>query len=337
MGWTVAIGVDTHKDIHVAVALDRLGAQLDVLEVMTTATGYERLRAWARTLGEPAFALEGAASYGAGLAQLLTAAGETVFEVERPRRQERRHGKSDLIDAALAARRLLNGQGLAELRGGSAQREQLRLLLAERRSASCARNEALNQLQAIVLTAPPAIRDRLAGKRADTLVRACAQLPTQTPITIVARRLTRRAQLLAAELDDVDRELAHHVGRLAPDLLAEPGIGPLCAAQLIVSCGPPRRLRNEACFARLAGVSPLPASSGRIQRHRLNRGGDRQLNYALHVIAIQRTRHHPETRAYHERLLATGKTPREARRCIKRALARRLYHQLAANPALYGP
>jgi transposase len=335
MEWTVAIGVDTHRDRHVAVALDRLGAQLDALEVETTRCGYRRLREWAHALGEPAFALEGAASYGAGLAQVLLDAGERVFEVERPKRQERRHGKSDLIDAALAARRLVSGDGLAQLRGSGEARERLRLLLLERRSASNARLQTLNQLRALVLTAPPQLRERLEPRRGHALVTVCARLRGPDPTTAVARRLARRARLLQAEIDDVDRELAELTRDLAPDLLAEPGVGPVCAAQLIVSCGNPRRLRNEACFARLAGVSPLPASSGLRQRHRLNRGGDRQLNYALHVIAIHRTRHHPETRAYHQRLLDSGKTPREARRCIKRALARRLYHTLAANPALH--
>jgi transposase len=337
MDWTVAVGVDTHKDAHVAVALDSLGRQLDALEVATTAAGYRRLRTWARSLGTPAFAIEGAGSYGAGLARALLAAGEQVVEVERPKRQERRRGKSDLLDASLAARRLLSGDGLSQLRGGGQKREHLRLLLAERRSASAAHRSTVNQLHALLLTAPCPLRERLSGKRNHKLVQACTTIRGSEPTATIARRLAHRAKQLASESQAVDRELNTLTSELAPELRAEAGVGPVCAAQLIVSCGNPSRLRNEACFARLAGVSPIPASSGHTQRHRLNRGGDRQLNYALHVITLHRSRAHPETRAYQQRLLARGKTPREARRCIKRALARRLYHLLAANPKLHAP
>lgn len=209
-----------------------------------------------------------------------------MFEVERPRRQERRRGKSDLIDAALAARRLVNGEGLRPAPRHRRVREHLRLLLTERRSASRARTRTLNQLHALVLTAPPILRERLRGHSGAALVRACARLRTPVPAASVARRLARRALLLAQEIAAVDQELQTLVTQIAPELLAETGVGPVCAAQLIVSCGNPSRLRNEACFARLAGVSPIPASSGQIQRHRLNRGGDRHLNYALHVIAL---------------------------------------------------
>jgi len=151
----------------------------------------------------------------------------------------------------------------------------------------------------------------------------------------VLRRLARRIDQLDQELHTVDQALEQIVAELAPELLAETGVGPFCAAQLLVSAGDPRRLRSEASLARLGGVSPLPASSGKTQRHRLNRGGDRQLNYALHLIALQRVRLHDETRAYYQRLLDRGKSKREALRCVKRALARRLYHLLIANPRLH--
>ncbi len=313
----MAIGVDTHKDTHVAVALDRLGRELSTLEIPASAAGYARLRAWAHSLGEPVFALEGAGSYGAGLARALAASGKAIYGVERPKRQERRRGKSDLIDASLAARRLLSGERLGELRGTGELREQLRLLLAERRSASKEHNRALNQLHALVVTAPPLLRERLAGKDGPALVHACRRLRTPASVASVARRLAQRVRLLAEEIAAVDDELRTVIAALAPELLAEAGVGPVCAAQLIVSCGKPSRLRSEACFARLAGVSPVPASSGRIQRHRLNRGGDRHLNQALHVIAIHRLRVDAETRTYQQRLIASGKTTREARPRIK--------------------
>jgi transposase len=165
MQWTVAIGVDTHKDVHVAVALDGLGAQLDSREIATTPASDRSLLSWAQELGVPAFAIEGTGRYGAGLVRFLERAGVSVYECERPRREERRRGKSDLIDAALAARRLLGGAGLGVPRGGG-RREDLRLLLLERRSAMRARNAALNQLSALLVTAPDHLRARLERSRA---------------------------------------------------------------------------------------------------------------------------------------------------------------------------
>jgi transposase len=337
MGWTVAIGVDTHKDVHVAVACDRLGGQLDACQFEPSARGYGRLWQWAQGLGEPAFAIEGCGSYGAGLARFLQASGAAVFECERPRRRERRRGKSDLIDAALAARRLVVGEGLSRPRGGG-RREELRLLLLERRGLVQARTAALNQLQAVLVSAPGRRRARLAALQGARLARAARALRSsgadERILVGVLRRLGRRVCQLEAELAELDEELEAIVAELVPELLEECGVGPVCAAQLIASSGDPARMQSEAAFAALAGTSPVDASSGRQQRHRLNRGGDRQLNRTLHVIALARVRHHRETAAYHERLIASGKTAREARRCVKRALARHFYRRLCANPAL---
>jgi transposase len=171
MQWTVAIGVDTDKEVDVAVALDRLGAQLDSREIAATPAGYRRLLSWAQELGVPAFAIEGRGSYGAGLARFLERAGVSVFACERPRRQQRRRGKSDLIDAALAARRLLGGERLGLPRGGG-RREDLRLLSLERRGAMQARNAALNQLSALVVTAPEHVRERLGALSGERLAQA---------------------------------------------------------------------------------------------------------------------------------------------------------------------
>jgi transposase len=334
MQWTVAIGVDTHKDLHVAVALDALGAQLDSREIATTAAGYRRLLSWAQELGVPAFAIEGTGSYGAGLVRFLEQAGVAVYECERPRRQERRGGKSDLIDAALAARRLLAGKGLSFPRGGG-RREDLRLLLLERRSAMRARNAALNQLSALLVTAPDHLRARLGALSGDQLAHAAARLRPRPEVMIgVLRRLGQRAVRLSKEVAEAERALAALLAQVAPDLLEECGMGPICGAQLLVSSGDPNRMTSEASFAALAGTSPVDASSGKQRRHRLNRGGDRQLNWALHVVALARIRHHPETAAYYERLLAAGKTTREARRCVKRALARHFYRRLREMSAL---
>jgi transposase len=328
MEWTVAIGVDTHKEVHVAVAMDALGAQRDSLEIATTRAGYERLLSWAQELGVPAFAVEGTGSYGAGLVRFLEQAGVAVYECERPRRQERRRGKSDLIDAALAARRLLAGERLSLPRGGG-RREDLRLLLLERRGAMQARNAALNQLSAVLLTAPEPVRERLHALSGERLAREVARLRSHPDVVIgVLRRLGRRVERLSKEVAGTELNLAALVAEVAPELLEEYGVGPVCAAQLLVSSGDPGRMRSEASFAALAGTSPVEASSGMQRRHRLNRGGDRQLNWALHVVALQRIRHHPQTAAYYERPLAAGKTTREARRCIKRALARHFYRRL---------
>jgi transposase len=334
MEWTVAIGVDTHKEAHVAVALDALGAQLDSQEIPATPTGYGSLLAWAQELGVPAFAIEGTGSYGAGLVRYLERAGLSVYECERPRRQERRRGKNDLIDAALAARRLLGRERLSIPRGGG-RREDLRLLLLERRSAMHARTAALNQLSAVLVTAPDHVRERLGGLSGERLAHAAARLRSRPEVgNGVLRRLGQRVERLSKEVAEAERALAELLAEVAPDLLEECGVGPVCAAQLLVSSGDPSRMKSEASFAALAGTSPVDASSGKQRRHRLNRGGDRQLNWALHVVALQRIRHHPETGAYYERLLAAGKSTREARRCVKRALARRFYHRLREMPGL---
>jgi len=337
MGWTVAIGIDTHRDSHVAVALDRLGGGRGSLAVSADAKGYLLLWRWAQELGEPAFAIEGTGSYGAGLARFLVSAGAEVYECERPRRAERRHGKSDLIDATLAAGRLLKDSSLPRLRGGGA-REDLRLLLLERRGAVRARTAALNQLQAVVVTAPEALRFRLRGLSGHQLARAACRMRVRegrdAVIAGVLGRLARRVQALGRELEELDLQLEAIVTRLVPELLEESGVGPVCAAQLVVSSGDPTRMASEASFAALAGTSPVQASSGLKQRHRLNRGGDRQLNRALHVISLNRTRWHAETAAYHQKLIASGKSPREARRCVKRMLARYFHRRLQMIPAL---
>jgi transposase len=334
MEWTVAIGVDTHRDAHVAVAVDRLGAQIDSREIATTREGYCSLLSWALGLGQPVFAVEGAGSYGAGLVRFLGRAGVAVWECERPRRQERRRGKSDLIDAALAAQRLAAGEGLSVPRGGG-RREDLRLLLLERRSAVQARTAAINQLKALLVTAPDELRERLGALSGERLATTAARLrPSAEVITCVLRRLGRRVARLSEEIAEVERGLAALLAELAPELLEECGVGPVCGAQLLVSSGHSSRMTSEASFAALAGTSPVDASSGQQQRHRLNRGGDRQLNWALHVIALARIHHHPETAAYYKRLLARGRTAREARRCVKRALAGYFYRRLRALPTL---
>ena len=327
MEWTVAVGVDPHRDVHVAVALDRLGRRLGALALSVDERGFANLVRFARALGEPAFAIEGTGAYGASLARMLVVAGFAVYEFERPERRQR-GAKSDLIDAENAARRLLSGRPLPLPRSG-AEREQLRLLLAERRSAQRARVQALSQLKAAVVTLDPPLRERLSRLAPTSFGRQrwLRRLPELAPLA----RLARRIRQLELELQEIDAELAQLTDALCPQLRAEAGIGPVCSAQLLVSVADPRRLRSEASFAALAGVSPIEASSGPIKRHRLNRGGDRQLNWALHIAALNRIRYHPETHRYYQRLLAKGKTKKEAIRIVKRVLARRLYRTLTAT------
>lgn len=337
MEWTVAVGIDTHKDVHVCVALDRLGRKLGSASFPANEAGYGRCLAWACALGEPAFAVEGCGSFGAGLARVLARAGLPLWEAERPRRRERRRGKSDVLDALRAARRLLaDREGLSEPRTLPG-REAVRVLLVERRGAVQARTQALNQLHALAVSAPARVRERLGSLRKERLAEAAASLrpargadAEERVLVEVVRRLGRRAQALTRELALVDTRLEELVRSLAGELLAESGVGPVCAAQLLVSSGDPARMQSEASFAALAGTSPVEASSGRQKRHRLNRGGDRRLNEALHVIALNRIRHHPQTAAYHARLLERGKTRREARRCVKRVLARHFYRRLCS-------
>ncbi|HUG64915.1 MAG TPA: transposase [Gaiellaceae bacterium] len=240
MEWTVAIGVDTHKEVHVAVALDALGGKLDSQEIPTTAAGYGRLLSWAQELGVPAFAVEGTGSYGAGLVRYLKRAGVSVYECERPRRQERRRGKNDLVDAALAARRLLSGERLSLPRGGGGRREDLRLLLLERRGAMQARTAALNQLSAVLVTAPDHVRARLGGLSGERLAQAAARLRSRPAVTNgVLRRLGQPVERLSKEVAETERALAALVVEVAPDLLEECGVTQLGASRRRPPAGPP--------------------------------------------------------------------------------------------------
>ena len=219
------------------------------------------------------------------------------------------------------------------------RREALRLLLVARRSAVDVRREALSQLRAVIVTAPEPLREQLRRLPVGQLLDRCSRLrragaADELATRLVLRSLARRIQAATLEAAELEREILSHVRAIAPVLLDEPGIGPIVAAQLIVSWSHPGRLRSEACFARLAGVAPVPASSGQTQRHRLSRGGDRQLNRALHTIVLHRRQHDPATSDYIARRVAEGKTRREATRLLKRYLARHLYRVLEQQEPL---
>jgi transposase len=263
-----------------------------------------------------------------------------VLELSRTPRAERRlRGKDDALDAARTARAALAGETLALPRAGE-RREALRLLLVARRSAVDVRREALTQLRAVIVTAPDGLRQELRGLPVGKLLERCSHLrrssaaADEVATRLVLRSLARRIHAATVEADELERELLTHVRALAPALLDEPGIGPVVAAQLIVAWSHRGRLRSEACFARLAGVAPVPASSGQTQRHRLSRGGDRQLNRALHTIVLHRRQHDAATKDYIARRVAEGKTKRDATRLLKRYLARHLYRLLQQQEPL---
>ena len=330
----MVVGVDTHKDSHSAAAVDGQGRVRATLEVAASGSGYRSLLRWAARLpGSRCWAVEGTGSYGAGLASYLAAQGELVLEGDRPKRRARgAAGKSDQLDAIRVALEALSREHHAQPRSRG-QREAIRVLLLARQGAVSGYKQGLNQLYALVVTAPEPLRERLIRLHGERLVSACSRLRPQgdletsvtaTTLHAVARRLGE----LRAEAAAYERRLAGLVASSAPELLAEPGVGTLVGAQLLVSWSHAGRIRNEDAFAALAGVAPVPASSGRVVRHRLNRQGDRQLNRALHVVALTRSTCHRPTQAYIARRRGEGKSSREIRRCLKRYLSRRFFRLL---------
>jgi transposase len=333
-------GIDTHKDVHVAAALSTSGQLLATAEFPATQVGYQQLAGW---LGEHGrlvvVGIEGCGSYGTGITRYLRLIGVEVVEVTRPGRQlRRRRGKSDAIDAEAAARAALAGCGLSVPKSGDGPVEAMRALRLARRSAIKARDQATNQLHALVVTAPEPIRAALAGLAISALVDAlleghplldAAQPGYTSAMTSLARRwldLDRETRRLASELAELVKASA------PPGLLDQRGVGPDVAASLMIAAGDnPDRLRSEASFAALCGASPLDASSGRQQRHRLNRGGNRDANMALWRIVFVRLRWDPSTRDYLERRTTEGKTRPEIIRCLKRYVARDIYRILTAT------
>ena len=339
----VIIGVDTHSEVHIAAAFTSdLGRPLGHLEIATTPAGYRRLLTWARSLSPVVtFAVEGTGSFGAGLARFLRDAGCTVIEVNRPNRQaRRRNGKSDPVDAEAAARAVLSGEATCLAKDDTSRVGMIRSLRVARRSAIKMRSQVCLQMQALLITAPADLRQRLRDLPVAELVAVAAGLrpgPVVSPTAatkLALRGLAWRHQLLTQELDDLDRELARLTEEAAPALCALKGVGPDVAGALLVAAGDnPRRLRSEAAFASLCGVAPLPASSGKTKRHRLNRGGDRHANNALWRIVMTRLTCHPPTRSYMARRSTQGLSKREIIRCLKRYVAREVYPCLLSSGA----
>lgn len=333
-------GVDTHGDQHVAVVVDGVGRILGTAAFAATPAGYGRLVVWMRSFGRLArVGVEGTGSYGAGLARYLASEGVPVVEVNRPNRQtRRRRGKSDTTDAEAAARAALNGEATGLPKAGDGPVEAIRGLRVARRSAMKARTQAANQIRDLIVTAPDALRARLRDLDTAGRVEVCARF-RPGPVTDLVeatkrtlRCLARRHQTLTVELTELDDAITELCALENPALLAARAVGPDVASALLVTAGDnPERMRSEASFAALCGASPIEASSGKIVRHRLNRGGNRQANNALWRIVMVRLTCDQRTQDYAARRQAEGKTRREIIRCLKRYVAREIY-QLLTNP-----
>jgi transposase len=340
-------GVDTHGRTHHAAAIDETGKILGTAEFGAGSAGYRELLSWLRRHGRiERVGVEGTGSYGVGLSRHLLSEGVDVIEVDRPdRRMRRRRGKSDPIDAEAAARSVLSGTAMAVPKDRGGIVESIRVLRVARSGAVKARTAALNTLRTTVVTAPDVLREQLRALSSARLVDACAAMrPDRERLAdsvqgtrLALRALARRVTACDAEVAELDRSLSHLVRRAAPETINRIGIGVDHAGQFLVTAGQnPERLHSEAAFAHLCGSAPIPASSGRTQRHRLSRGGDRQANRALHMAVIVRMRRCPRTRAYVERRTAEGLSKPEIMRCLKRYLAREIYHSLRADLAALG-
>ncbi len=334
----VIIGVDTHKDVHAAAAISGAGVYLATITVPASSNGYGALEAWAKSMGAvQAFGIEGTGSYGAGLSRFLRERGHTVVEVNRPNRQLRyQQGKSDAVDAESAARAVLSGQAVGQPKSGTGTVEMIRHLKIARDTAVKARTQAMQTLKAIIVCSPDALReqlDQVSGKM--TLLRRLAALrPGPLTSTLASakaslRSIARRWLLLDAEIKQHDAHLETLTAARAPELLEAHGMASGTAAEMLLLVGDnPERIHSEAAFAKLCGACPIPASSGKTIRHRLNRGGNRQANAALYRVVIIRMRGHQPTLDYVRRRAAEGKPKSEIIRCLKRYVAREIFGYL---------
>jgi transposase len=335
-------GVDTHGRTHHGAVIDQAGRLLDDREFTADAAGFRAFRTWIESFGSVVtVGVEGTGTYGAGLARYLTAAGIRVLEVDRPDRKSRRFkGKSDPLDAISAARAVLAGTAAGTPKTRTGPVEALRALRVARRGAVKARVAALNQLRGLITSAPESLKASLSGLGRSALVARCAAYrifesrlaEPETATKAGMRAVARRIENLEEEISIADQRIAIGVAAVAPTTLALAGVGPQVAAQLLVSVGDnPERLRSEAALAHLCGAAPIPASSGRTDRHRLNRGGDRQANCALHTIIVSRMKTDERTKVYLQRRTKDGLSKKEIIRCLKRYVVREIYTALITD------
>lgn len=335
----VVVGVDTHQLTHHAAVIDTDGRPLGEKGFAASATGYQELLAWAISFGQVAkVGVESTGSYGAGLARHLLVSGVDLYEVSRPEKTSRvKHGKSDPVDAYSAAEQVRTGRATGRVKITTGVVEALRMLKVPRDGAVGDRTRAYSQLRDLITSSPSPIRDeliKLTGKQ--RVARVIVWRPDESRLDdptqsakYTLRALARRIRFLDEEITTADKQITILVKQTVPTLYAMRQVGPQTAAQLVISAGQNiDRMTSEAAFAKLTGVAPLPASSGKTNRHRLNRGGDRQANSALYMIAVGRMKNHPETLAYVERRTTEGLSKAEIIRCLKRHLARHIYRAL---------
>lgn len=336
-------GVDTHKDTHTAAAIDSAGRLLGCEQFDTSASGLKQLLTWLQSFGTLCLVgIEGTGSYGAGLARHLKAHCVPMVEVDRPDRKSRRfRGKSDPIDAESAARAALSGRqtGLPKDRDGRV--EALRALRVARTAAVANRADLQRRIRGLIVTAPQQLRSTLSELTLARLIRVCAAaepslsaaLDPTIATQIALRSMARSHAELTIVIRDLDKLIAPLIADINAKLLQLPGVGPEVAGQLIITAGENiERVHSEAAFAMLCGVAPIPASSGKTRRHRLNRGGDRDANSALWRIVVTRMKNHPPTMAYIARRTAEGMNKREIIRCLKRYVAREVFNILSPSP-----
>lgn len=326
----VAIGVDTHKQTHTCVAVDKVGRVLGEIDIETDKRGFNKLLEWSLQYGQkPLFGIEGSGSFGAGLCEFLMERKCKVYEVEQPKRKARRRGKSDSIDALYAAKAVLAGEGVSIPRS-KGKREALRVMLLTHDSCVDERTRLTNQLQSLLVTAPCALNRRIGVDDTNSLVKRVKVMRHSQGAGDVERACLAAMKSLVKRISVLDGQIKSNIGEittlvrtLKPEILKESGVGPIAAAKLLVVDA--ARFSSESKFARANGTAPIPASSGNTQRHRLNRGGDRQANRAIHMIALSRCLHHSESKRYIVKKVSEGKTKKEAMRSLKRRISRRLY------------
>ncbi|WP_426513172.1 IS110 family transposase [Dactylosporangium sp. McL0621] len=335
-------GVDCHADTHESAVLNAQGRLLATARFATTVEGYQHLLEWMSSHGHVLeVGVEGSGSYGAGLTRHLRAAGIKVVEVNRPHPHTRaRRGNNDAIDAEAAARKVLAGECTAVPKDTTGIVEAIRQLHLARASAVQARTAALNQLDDLIVTAPADVRQALTAKTLPGKAGQCARWrpdrarlaePAQAARTAL-RSIARRIHALGEKIATLDAQLSTSVKRAAPKTLALLGVGPVHAAQMLITAGQNiTRLRTETAFAHLCGADPIPAPSGKTERHRLNPGGDRHANRTLYMIAIVRLRYCQRTRDYTTRRITDGKSKKEIIRCLKRYISREIYYTLVAD------
>ena len=330
----VILGVDTHLDVHVGAVINASGSLLGTRSISVTNQGYQDLLEWVESFGSLQCAgIEGTGTYGAALCSYLTDKEIKVIEVNRPNRVVRRlQGKSDPLDAENAARSVLAGTSTATPKSKNGASEAIRTITVVRRSAVKAKTQAMNQIRALLVSAPQDIRDRLWRVKPHDCASSCLRANIKSEsiacqsLILTIKLLAKRWTLLAAELKLLDQELDRLTKAYCARLRSRMGVGPYCAAILVTTAGDnPDRLKSEASLASLCGVNPLPASSGKTIRHRLNRGGNRAANNALWTIALVRSRSDPRTREYVARRTQEGLTTKEIYRCLKRYIVRELY------------